>query len=118
MPCREGAADTSVRLVANVGLEDIDIMADTLSIASMGPNIGTDVNLDLEMGLQPPRRTYNPRCRVQRSPEYGHEESQASPVSSSTVPMGALDPDAIVRKSRTPDHEPAPMSLKLRIGCR
>ncbi len=105
MHCREGAADTSVRVVANVSLENIDVMADTLSVASMGPNIGTDVDLDLEIGLQLPLRTYNPRCRVQRSPVYGQEDSQASPVSPSTVPIGALDPDAIVRESATSDDE-------------
>lgn len=105
MHCREGAADTSVRLVANFGLEDTAVIADTLSGASMGPNIGTDVNLDLEIGLQPPRSTYNPRCRVQTSTVYGQEDSQASPVSPSTVPIGSLDPDAIVRNSTTPDDE-------------
>ncbi len=105
MHCREGAADTSVRLVASVGLEDIDTMADTLSVAFMGPNIGTDVDLDLEIGLQLPLSTYNPRCRVQRSPVYGQEDSQASPVSPSAFPIGALDPDAIVCESTTPDDE-------------
>ena len=81
-------------------------MADVLGIISPSLNIGTDVNLDLELGLQRPRRSYNPRDRPRISRTDGHEGPQASAVSSSTaVPIGALDQETTVHNSRTTNDE-------------
>lgn len=89
----------------NIGLEGVDVMADVLNITSSVPNIGTDVSLDLELGLQRPRRSYNPRNGPQRSRPDGHEEPQASAVSPSIAPIGTLGQDTMVRHSRTPNNE-------------
>lgn len=81
-------------------------MADVLSTTSPSSNIGTDVNLDLELGLQRPQRSYNPREGPGRSRTDDHEGPQASAVSSSTIiPIGALDQDSIVHNSRTTNDE-------------
>ena len=85
---------------------DVDVAAEILSITSLGPNISTDANLDLELGLQPPQRSYNPRGRQPRSNADGREDPLAPAISPSTnMSIGALDPDTTVRNSRTPDNE-------------
>lgn len=91
-----------------MGLQDVDAVVDVLNTASSGPNTGTDVNLDLELGLQPPQRSYNPRDRQQRVRTEGSGDSHTPAASPSlVVSAGALGQDAMVHDSRTPNDEPS-----------
>lgn len=92
--------------VEAISHEDFDVAADILSITSLGPNIRVDANLDLELDLRPPQRSYNPRDRQQRSHADGREDPLASAISPSTNgAIGALDQDTTVRNGRTPNNE-------------
>lgn len=82
----------------SIGLEDVNVLGNILSMTSSG----TDTNIDLELGLQPPQRSYNPRERPQILRADGNRDTRISTVSpSTTIPLEALDQDAVVHNTRT-----------------
>lgn len=64
-------------------------------------SLGIDINVDLELRLHSPQRSYDSPDRTQISHAYGTGDTSTSAVSPSTaIPLAALDQDATIRNGR------------------
>lgn len=66
------------------GVDLITIASDALGMASMGQDIDIDVNGDLELGIRPPRRSYQSHRYPYRPRANRHEEPHCPEAS--TIP--------------------------------